>query len=308
MNYRANGERSEILNRYFAGIRGFTVLTREEERDLARSIKGNKDAFDRFIESNLPFVVRIAREYRNRGIPFEDLLNEGNTGLIEAAHRYDPERGTKFVTYAVWWIRKNIIRAITYNSKNIRVPYYMLKKIEEVNKAEREIEATGEIATSEKIAKKMRQKPEKIDEYRRLRHYEVSLEETVDRDRETKLFHVLEDRTFLNGEEGAIRTEQYEQVIAVLQELPENERAVLKYRFGLYGEGPLTLKEIGEKMGVSRERVRQIEFRALRKTRLRIKKIETERQLNRTRKTNSNNGSGNNSHNHGQNVLASYPK
>ena len=123
-------DRSSLLSRYFAEIREYPLLTKEEEITLAQDItRGRNGALNDLIESNLSFVVKVASEYRNLGLPFEDLLNEGNIGLIEAAHRYDASKGTKFITYAIWWIRKSILKALSEHANLVRVPTYQMKKV-----------------------------------------------------------------------------------------------------------------------------------------------------------------------------------
>ena len=130
-------DRSSVLSRYFAEIRGYPLLTKDEEMNLARNVKlGRREALNELIESNLSFVVKVASEYRNLGLPLEDLLNEGNIGLIEAGHRFDASKGTKFITYAIWWIRKSILRALSEHSNLVRVPTYQMKKVREIRDAE----------------------------------------------------------------------------------------------------------------------------------------------------------------------------
>ena len=130
-------DRGTVLSRYFSDIREYPLLTKEQEQGLARNVKnGCRDSLHELVESNLSFVVKVASEYRNLGLPFEDLLNEGNIGLIEAAHRYDATKGTKFITYAIWWIRKSILKSLSEHSSLVRVPTYQMKKVREIRDAE----------------------------------------------------------------------------------------------------------------------------------------------------------------------------
>ena len=130
-------ERSTVLSRYFSEIRKYPLLTKKQEQGLARNVKkGCRDSLDELVKSNLSFVVKVASEYRNLGMPFEDMLNEGNIGLIEAAHRYDASKGTKFITYAIWWIRKSILKSLGEHSSLVRVPTYQMKKVREIRDAE----------------------------------------------------------------------------------------------------------------------------------------------------------------------------
>ncbi len=142
MDSRQN-DRSSVLARYFSEIRHYPLLSKKQEQSLAANIKnGCKASLKELIESNLSFVVKVASEYRNLGLPFEDLLNEGNVGLIEAAHRYDATKGTKFITYAIWWIRKSILRALSEHSNLVRVPTYQMKKVREIRDAENSLRRT----------------------------------------------------------------------------------------------------------------------------------------------------------------------
>ncbi len=302
-SYQAHDYHSTVIGRYFADLRRFPLLTKEEEQEAAR-----RRRYGELVEPNLSFVVKVASEYRNLGLPFEDLISEGNIGLMEAAYKFDPTKGVKFITYAIWWIRKQIVKALADKSYNVRTPTYIQKKRREVRDAENTLqESLGRKPTEEEVAERLSINPGKLREYKSFERKEISLDERVGKDNNILLSDFLKDNS-PNPEVRATREEQDGLVRSLMQELTEQERTVLERRYGFNGYDPKTLKEVGETMGVSRERVRQIESGALHHTRLRIKKIETERQLNRTRKTNSNNGSGNNSHNHGQNVLASYPK
>ncbi len=262
-------DRSSLLTRYFAEIREYPLLSKEQERMLAREVKrGDQKALHELVESNLSFVVKVASEYRNLGLPFEDLLNEGNLGLIEAARRYDAAKGTKFITYAIWWIRKSILKALSEHAALVRVPTYQMKKVREIREAENALRRTlGRKPRRDEISERLAKSVRKIDQTLQLRMREVSLEEKVGRDRDTPLCDYLVDRNGTDPEADLIKREASCLVTEALACLTEQERTVLTYRFGLTGGSPLTLKEIGKKMGISRERVRQIECQA--KTRLR---------------------------------------
>ncbi|MDH3786459.1 MAG: sigma-70 family RNA polymerase sigma factor, partial [Acidobacteriota bacterium] len=158
------GQRS-ILSHYFSEIRDFPLLTKEEEKSLARDIQnGNSAAINDLVESNLSFVAKVASEYRSLGIPFEDLLNEGNIGLIEAAHRFDASKDTKFISYAIWWIRKSILKALSEQSHVVRLPYSQLKKVKEIRRAEQHLSRElDRKPTREEISKYLDRSVAKID-------------------------------------------------------------------------------------------------------------------------------------------------
>src|SRR6185436_14450420 len=269
MVYRPQ-ERSSSVSKYLSDIGEFPILTREEEHNLAAGLaeKNQAGALNELVESNLSFVVKIASEYRNLGLPFEDLLNEGNIGLIEAAHRYDAGKGTKFITYAIWWIRKSILKALSEHSNLVRVPNYQMKKVREIRDAENYLRRSlGRKPEREEISEKLSRSVTKIDQVLQFNLREVSLDEKVGKERDTPISDYLVDITCISPEDDLIRREASGLVGEAINHLTDQEKTVVSFRFGLYGGPPLTLKEIGEKMGISRERVRQIECQA--KSRLR---------------------------------------
>ncbi|MCI0567019.1 MAG: RNA polymerase sigma factor RpoD/SigA [Acidobacteria bacterium] len=273
MEYRPQ-ERSSSVSKYLSDIGEFPILTREEEHDLAasRSEKGQAGALNELVESNLSFVVKIASEYRNLGLPFEDLLNEGNIGLIEAAHHFDHNRGTKFITYAIWWIRKSILRALSQHSNLVRIPNYQLKKVKNVRATERAlVRALGRRPDREEISRELQSTIAKIDEILQIKLRELSLDDKIGRDKDTPISDYLVDEGSTNPEEELLREESQSLIRLALKDLNEQEQTVLVNRFGLEGGRTFTLKEIGERMGISRERVRQIEAQAKK----RLKKLIT---------------------------------
>ncbi len=270
-------DRSSILSRYFAEIREYPLLTKEEEMSLARHAKqGHADALNELVESNLSFVVKVASEYRNLGLPFEDLLNEGNIGLIEAAHRYDASKGTKFITYAIWWIRKSILKALSEDSNLVRVPNYQMKKVREIRDAENSLRRSlGRAPRREEISERLAKNVSKIDQVLQFNLREVSLEEKIGKDRDTPISDCLIDVACTSPEDDLIKREANGLVGSAMSLLTEQERTVVAYRFGILGGPPLTLKEIGEKMRISRERVRQIECQA----KLRLRKMFARKRM-----------------------------
>jgi RNA polymerase primary sigma factor len=229
---------------------------------------GSKAALDDLIVSNLSFVVKVASEYRNLGLPFEDLLNEGNLGLIEAAHRYDASKGTKFITYAIWWIRKSILKALSEHSNLVRVPTYQMKKVREIRDAESTLSRRlGRRPRREEISKRLDRSLSKVDQVLQFNLREMSLDERFGKERDKPISDFLVDVRSANPEADLIKREATTLVAEALSHLSAQERQVIAHRFGIKMQRPLTLKEIGEMMSISRERVRQIECQA--KTRLR---------------------------------------
>ena len=239
-------------------------------------MRSGKRSINGLVESNLSFVVKIANEYRTMGLPFEDLLNEGNIGLIEAAHHFDHNRGTKFITYAIWWIRKSILKALSQHSAMVRIPNYQLKKVRTVRNTGRMLSrALGREADREEISKELRVTIAKIDEILQMKMRELSLDDKVGRDKDTPISDYLVDINCSSPEDDLIKREANSLVTESLEFLTDQERTVVTFRFGLAGGPPLTLKEIGEKMGISRERVRQIECQA----KARLRKLFARRRM-----------------------------
>ncbi len=260
--------KDSCLSRYLSEISQYRVLSKEEEVALAKKVRSGARSVNRLVESNLSFVVKIANEYRTMGLAFEDLLNEGNIGLIEAAQRYDHRKGTKFITYAIWWIRKAILKALAEQATLVRVPNYQLKKVREIREMERNLSRSlGRRPRRDEISEKMRSPVAKLDEILQIKMREVSLDEKVGEDRETPISDYLVDVTSINPEDEFIRNEGTELIRTALFTLTDQEKTVVANRFGLKGRPVMTLKQIGEQMGLSRERIRQIECQAKRKLR-----------------------------------------
>jgi len=264
-------ERSSCVSKYLQEISEFPLLTKEEEHEIAvrmGDVAGKDGSYHDLVKSNLSFVVKIASEYKNMGLPFEDLLNEGNIGLIEAAHHFDPSRGTKFITYAIWWIRKSILKALSQHAAMVRIPNYQLKKVRNVRNTERMLaKELGREADREEISKELRVTIAKIDEILQMKMRELSLDDKVGKDKDTPISDYLVDGRSINPEDELIKNESQGVIRMALRSLTEQEQTVIINRFGLEGGRVFTLKEIGEKLGVSRERVRQIENQAMKRLR-----------------------------------------
>ena len=274
-NYTPEAEASEPLKIYLQEIGQIPVLDEEEEKELGRrSAQGDETARKRLAEGNLRLVVSLARHFTGRGVPLLDLIQEGNMGLMHAAEKYDYQKENRFSTYAAWWIREAMQRAIDQQSREIRVPVHVAENMKKVQKAARELQQTfGRDATPGEIAKKLGDKSE--EDVKNILTYlqnPVSLETPVGESGEDSLGDMVEDRTEATPEEAMEQLVQKEEVSELLESLSDRERQVIRLRYGLDGGKPGTLEEIGEQLGVTRERVRQIEARALEKLRMNAEK------------------------------------
>lgn len=263
-------ETSEPLQIYLNEIGQIPLLSEEEERSLGeKSAQGDEEARRKLSESNLRLVVSLAKRYTGRGVPLMDLIQEGNMGLMRAAQKYDYTKENRFSTYASWWIKEAMQRAIDQQSREIRVPVHVAENMKRVQKTGRELQQSlGRDATPKEIAEKLGDKTE--EEVKNILNYlqsPVSLETPVGDDGENSLGDMVEDRTEPTPEEAMNALVQQEEVKELLETLNDRERQVIRLRYGLDEEKPHTLEEIGEILGVTRERVRQLEARALEKLR-----------------------------------------
>jgi RNA polymerase primary sigma factor len=259
----------DSLNAYIREIAKFKPLTPEDEKDLGRRIQaGDQQALNRLVESNLRFVVSYAKRYRGLGLSFLDLIHEGNLGLIEAAKRFDPERGVKFISYAVWWVRQAIFHALSEHTRVFRLPQKLSGQVSRVGAARDRLAAELERAPSiEEVAKETDLSEAEVAELLRVAGDDVSLSTAVGEEGGLELGDTLEQDTIPPVELTMIRSSFEKQIQAIVAELDEKERDVIRMRFGLDGEEPRTLQEIGEALGLSRERIRQIESKAKEKLR-----------------------------------------
>lgn len=261
---------SEPLKIYLQEIGRIPMLTEEEERELGKRIsEGDEAARSRLEEGNLRLVVSLAKHYTGRGVPLMDLIQEGNMGLMHAAEKYDHTKENRFSTYAAWWIREAIQRAIDQQSREIRVPVHVAENMKKVQKTAKELQQElGRDATPKEIADRMGGRTE--EDVKNILSYlqnPVSLETPVGEDGEDSLGDMVEDKTEATPEEAMDILVRREEVRELLESLNERERNVIALRYGLEGNETHTLEEIGDMMGVTRERVRQIEARAMDKLR-----------------------------------------
>jgi len=259
----------DSVRMYLKEIGKINLLTFEEEVDLAQQIeKGSESAREKLINANLRLVVSIAKKYIGRGLTFLDLVQEGNQGLMRAVEKFDWHRGFKFSTYATWWIRQAITRAIADQAKTIRIPVHMVETINKVYKATRALtQRLGHEPEIEQIAEEVGISVEKVEEIYRISQDTTSLSTPVGDDEDSFLGDFIEDTTQMSPYEETSKELLRESIEEVLGSLDERETKVLSLRFGLMGETPKTLEEVGKIFNVTRERIRQIEAKALRKLR-----------------------------------------
>jgi RNA polymerase primary sigma factor len=258
---------NDPVRMYLKEIGKVPLLTAEEEVALAKRIeRHDMDAKCRLIEANLRLVVSIAKRYVGRGMLFLDLIQEGNLGLIRAVEKFDYRKGYKFSTYATWWIRQAITRAIADQARTIRIPVHMVETINKLIRVQRQLlqEMNCE-PTPEQIAQEMGTTPQKVREILKISQEPVSLETPIGEEEDSQLGDFIEDEDATMPVEAVSEIMQKEELNAVLNQLTHRERKVVELRFGLKGEHPRTLEEVGQKFGVTRERIRQIEAKTLAK-------------------------------------------
>ena len=254
---------------YFKEIGKVPLLTADEERELAIRIEqGDEEAKKKLCESNLRLVVSIARRYLNRGLSFLDLIQEGNLGLIKAVEKFDYTKGYKFSTYATWWIRQAITRSIADQARTIRIPVHMVETINKLIRVSRQLlQEYGREPTSEEIAREMGITVEKVREIKKISQDPVSLETPIGEEEDSHLGDFIPDEDIPSPVDAAAYSMLQKQLREVLDTLSEREKKVLILRFGLDDGRPRTLEEVGKEFDVTRERIRQIEAKALRKLR-----------------------------------------
>jgi RNA polymerase primary sigma factor len=257
----------DSLRLYLRSIGRVELLTAEQEVTLARRIeRGDMLAKQQMIEANLRLVVSIAKSYLGRGLTFLDLIQEGSMGLIRAVEKFDYRRGYKFSTYATWWIRQAVTRAIADKGRTIRIPVHVVEKLNKVVHVERQlVQQLGREPTPEEIAAELETSVREVRDVLRMAQQPISLEKPIGEEEESELGDFVEDQTSESPFEQAVEHLRRENLRRALAALPEREREVIEMRFGLIGERPYTLEEVGRAFNVTRERIRQIENHTLKK-------------------------------------------
>ncbi len=266
MNKIKSYEDENILSIYLKEINKIPLLTREEEDDYARrAAKGEKAAIDALVKGNLRFVVNVAKKYQNQGMPLSDLINEGNIGLMNAIERYDVDKGYHFISYAVWWIRQAILKAICEKSRMIRLPLNRANELVQIEKARKVLLSDkGENPDVNDIAWAVNMDSEHVSSLMNISREHISLETPVYEERDSsQLGDFIEDEDYTSPEEAAISNQLREDINTILSTLSDKEADIIELRFGLNGKAPLSLKEIGDRYNLTKERIRQIEKKAL---------------------------------------------
>lgn len=266
---KKRGISQKRLLRYLEEISQYPLLSPEEEVELRRRIReGDQEALDKLVQANLRFVVSVAKEYQGRGLPLLDLINEGNLGLIKAAQRFDETKGYKFISYAVWWIRQAIAQALAEQSRVVRLPLSRVNVLYRIGRVSDTLEQELErIPTAEEIAEHMDLEDEEVTEALQLAENQVSLDAPLMEHGEDSLLEFIPDIRSTSPEELINSKSRQKAIDEALNTLPPKEAEVIRLYFGIGKDRSYSLAEIGEKMGVSRERVRQIKVKALRKLR-----------------------------------------
>ncbi len=261
-------ELDDPVKMYLKEIGKIPLLTPEEEVELAkRASEGDEEAKKRLIEANLRLVVSVAKRYIGRGLLFLDLIQEGNLGLIKAVEKFDYRKGFKFSTYATWWIRQAITRAIADQARTIRIPVHMVETMNKIHKITRQLtQEIGRKPTDEEIAEKVGLPVDRVREISLMGQEPLSLEMPVGEDEDNRLADFVEHKGF-SPADIAVQNSLKKDINEILNDLSEREREILKLRFGLVDNQPRTLEEVGKLFNVTRERIRQIEAKALRRLR-----------------------------------------
>lgn len=265
---RSSHDDENVLSMYLKEINKIPLLTRKQEDHYARrAAKGEKAAKDMLVKSNLRFVVNVAKKYQNQGLPLSDLISEGNIGLMNAIERFDVEKGYHFISYAVWWIRQAILKAICEKSRMIRLPLNRANELVQIEKARKELQSgKAEEPEIREIARAVNMDEEHVADLLNISRDLVSLETPVYAEKDSsQLGDFIEDSGYRHPEDEAVEESLKEDIDGVLRSLSLKEAEIIRYRFGLNGKSPLSLKEIGDKYNLTKERIRQIEKKAIKR-------------------------------------------
>ena len=259
-------EAQDVLTQYLGRVRGGRLLDADEEKDLSRRAhRGDLRARQRLIECNLRLVISIAKKYRGRGVAFEDLIQEGNAGLIRAVEKFDPEMGNRFSTYATWWIRQGVTRAVADHARTVRLPAHVVDAIYRLRRAENTLSLElGREATEEEVIERLGVKPEEARRLREVGQPISSINARIKSEEGSEVGELLPDER--SGDDYArVEAGQWElTLVEAVRSLPEREARIIEMRHGLDGGETRTLREVSEELGISQERARQVEIKALR--------------------------------------------
>jgi RNA polymerase primary sigma factor len=268
MTTQNSGTDENILSMYLKEINRIPLLSRDEEESIARAAaKGSQSARDKLVNSNLRFVVNVAKKYQGQGLPLSDLISEGNVGLLNAIERYDVEKGYHFISYAVWWIRQAILKAICEKSRMIRLPLNRANELVQIEKARKIVQADNNSeAEITEIARLLDMDAGQVSDLINISRDLVSLENPIYTDKDSSILgDFIEDENYAAPDEHAVKATLQNDIEIVLSTLNQKEAAIIRFRFGLGNSIPMSLKEIGDRFNLTKERIRQIEKKALKR-------------------------------------------
>ena len=265
---RSSADDENILSLYLKEINRIPLLTREEEQRYARAAAaGDKAAKDKLVQANLRFVVNVAKKYQNQGLPLSDLISEGNIGLMNAIERFDVDKGYHFISYAVWWIRQAILKAICEKSRMIRLPLNRANELVQIEKVRKEVSGSrSEEQEMRHIAETLNMSKDHVEDLVNISRDLVSLETPVYQEKDSNILgDFIESEGYSSPEDEVLDKSLKADINTILKTLTPKEAEIIEYRFGLNGRSPLSLKDIGDRYNLTKERIRQIEKKALKR-------------------------------------------